>query len=197
MARTMEVFAGADGVIRSPIMKTVDEVPRRLVRKLEPVFYESLRDKNRAGDVGARDRENNKTWKLIELFNNVWAFELAPDEALRIVLHLMISIVYLLARFVPIKQQKTLKFYTDSALTFKVLLLKVTWVFSLLFWALNKKLLLYIRLKFHANPRQKNEDTSQRVIFENCIFAVIFTDCSCFVGTLVNHSTIQAAFIPM
>ena len=53
MARVIEVFPGADGVIRSAVIKTSDGIFRRPAVKLAPVFYECFRDENRAGDVGA------------------------------------------------------------------------------------------------------------------------------------------------
>ena len=61
MARVTGVFPGADGVIRSAIIKTSDGVLRRPAVKLAPVFYECFRDENSAGDVGARDSKNYKT----------------------------------------------------------------------------------------------------------------------------------------
>ena len=53
MARVIEVFPGADGVIRSALIKTSDGALQRPAVKLAPVFYECFRDENRAGDVGA------------------------------------------------------------------------------------------------------------------------------------------------
>ena len=58
MARLIEVFPGADAVIRSAAIKTADGVFRRPAVKLAPVFYECFRDENRVGDVGARDSKN-------------------------------------------------------------------------------------------------------------------------------------------
>ena len=63
MARVTEVLPGADGVIRSASIKTEDGVLRRPAVKLAPVCYECFRVENRAGDVGARESENTKTWK--------------------------------------------------------------------------------------------------------------------------------------
>ena len=54
MARVTEVFPGADGVIRSALIRTSDGVLRRPAVKLAPVFYECFRDENRAGDVVAK-----------------------------------------------------------------------------------------------------------------------------------------------
>ena len=50
MARVLEVFPGADGVIRSTAIKTAYGVLRRPAVKLAPVFYECFRDQNKAGD---------------------------------------------------------------------------------------------------------------------------------------------------
>ena len=61
MARVTEVFPGADGVIRSALIRTSNGVLRRPAVKLAPVFYECFRDENRAGDVGA------KHWKITKL----------------------------------------------------------------------------------------------------------------------------------
>ena len=64
MARVIEVFPGADGVIRSVPIGTGDEKLRRPAVKLAPVFYECFRDENRAGVVGARDSKNNISEKF-------------------------------------------------------------------------------------------------------------------------------------
>ena len=61
IARVTEVFSGADGVIRSALIKTADGVLRRPAVKLAPVFFECFRDENEASDVGARHLESHKT----------------------------------------------------------------------------------------------------------------------------------------
>ena len=61
MARVMEVYPGADGVIRSTSINTADGVLRRPPVKLAPVFYKCFRVENRAGNVSARDAQNYKS----------------------------------------------------------------------------------------------------------------------------------------
>ena len=61
IVRVMEVFPGADGVIRSASIKTAYGVLRRPAVKLAPVFYECFRDENRCRNIGARDSKNYKT----------------------------------------------------------------------------------------------------------------------------------------
>ena len=60
LARVMELYPGADGVIRSASINTANEVLRRPAVKLVPFFYDCFRDENRAGDVRARDSKNYK-----------------------------------------------------------------------------------------------------------------------------------------
>ena len=84
MARVIEVFPEANGVIQSVAIKTADGVLQRPAVKPAPVIYECFRDKNSTGDVGARDLENIKTWKLLKPSRYVWSYELANKEALTV-----------------------------------------------------------------------------------------------------------------
>ena len=61
IAGVTEVFPGADGVIRSALIKSADGILRRPAVKLASVFYVCFRDENRADDAGARDLESHKT----------------------------------------------------------------------------------------------------------------------------------------
>ena len=57
----IEMFPGADGIIRSASIKTVDGVFQRPAVKLAPVIFECFRDENRAADVGARYSKKSET----------------------------------------------------------------------------------------------------------------------------------------
>ena len=61
MGRVLEVYHGSDGRVRSALVKTEDGKLKRTVEKLAPLFYESVfREKNRAGDVGASQLQDEK-----------------------------------------------------------------------------------------------------------------------------------------
>ena len=61
MGRVLEVYRGSDGRVRSALVKTEDGKLKRPVVKLAPMFYESVfREKNRAGNVGARQLRDQK-----------------------------------------------------------------------------------------------------------------------------------------
>ena len=60
MGRIVEVFTGADGVVRSARVKMAHGELKRPVVKLAPVFYDGVSEiENRAGDVGATDTQVN------------------------------------------------------------------------------------------------------------------------------------------
>ena len=77
MARVIEVFPGADGVIRSPSIKTADGVIRSPAVKLAPVLYECFPDENGAGDVGAKDSKNSHIFRRqrLEKLSYLWNFD--------------------------------------------------------------------------------------------------------------------------
>ena len=55
MCRVVEVYPGSDGQVRSALVKTEERKLKRPVVKLAPMFFEKVfREKNRAGNVGAR-----------------------------------------------------------------------------------------------------------------------------------------------
>ena len=61
MGRVLEVYHGSDGRVRSALVKTEDGKFKRPVVKLAPMFYESVfREKNRAGNVGASQLQDQK-----------------------------------------------------------------------------------------------------------------------------------------
>ena len=61
MARVLEVQEGSDGRVRSATVLTKDGKLKRPVVKLAPLFYESVfREKNRAGNVGASQLQDEK-----------------------------------------------------------------------------------------------------------------------------------------
>ena len=61
MGRVLEVYHGSDGRVRSALVKTEDGKLKRPVVKLAPMFYESVfREKNRAGNVGASQLQDQK-----------------------------------------------------------------------------------------------------------------------------------------
>ena len=61
MARVLEVQEGSDGRVRSATVVTKDGKLKRLVVKLAPPFYESVfREKNRAGNIGASQLQDQK-----------------------------------------------------------------------------------------------------------------------------------------
>ena len=53
IAGEIDVIPSAGSVIRSISFNTANRAPRRHPVKLMPVFYARLRDRNRAGDIGA------------------------------------------------------------------------------------------------------------------------------------------------
>ena len=58
LGRIVEVFTGADGVVRSARVKMAHGELKRPVVKLAPVFYDGISEiENGAGDVGATDTE--------------------------------------------------------------------------------------------------------------------------------------------
>ena len=60
LGRIVEVFTGADGVVRSARVKMAHGELKRPVVKLAPVFYDGVSEiENRAGDVGATDTQIN------------------------------------------------------------------------------------------------------------------------------------------
>ena len=59
MARVLDVFPGSDGVVRSAKIQTSNGIFVRPAMKLAPLFDDCFQSENRAGDVGARDRETN------------------------------------------------------------------------------------------------------------------------------------------
>ena len=60
MARVVEVQEGRDGRVRSATVVTKDGKLKRPVVKLAPLFYESVfREKNRAGNVGASQLQDD------------------------------------------------------------------------------------------------------------------------------------------
>ena len=59
MARVLDVFPGSDGVVRSAKIQTSNGIFVRPAVKLAPLFDDCFQRENRAGDVGARDRETN------------------------------------------------------------------------------------------------------------------------------------------
>ena len=59
MARVLDVFPGSDGVVRSAKNQTSNGRFVRPAVKLAPLFDDCFQRENRAGDVGARDRETN------------------------------------------------------------------------------------------------------------------------------------------
>ena len=61
MGGVLEVYDGSDGRVRSALVKTEDGNLKRPVVKLAPMFYESVfREKNRAGDVGTSQLQDQK-----------------------------------------------------------------------------------------------------------------------------------------
>ena len=61
IGRVLEVYHGSDGRVRSALVKTEDGKLKRPVVKLAPMFYESVfREKNRAGNVGASQLQDQK-----------------------------------------------------------------------------------------------------------------------------------------
>ena len=61
MGRVLEVYTGSDGRVRSALVKTEGGKLKRPVVKLAPLFYESVfREKNRAGNVGASQLQDQK-----------------------------------------------------------------------------------------------------------------------------------------
>ena len=71
MARVIEVFPGADGVIRSAAIKTGEGVLRTPAVKLAPVFCECFRDEKRpamlAPETWKTSKLVRKTSKLVKL----------------------------------------------------------------------------------------------------------------------------------
>ena len=113
MVQVTEVFPGADGVIQSESVNSSSSAFGRPAVKLAPVFFVCFGDGNRVGDVSARDLENNKALKIIELRKIVWYFELIWNETLTIALLVVISICCLPAYFAP----GIIKIFWTSTLT--------------------------------------------------------------------------------
>ena len=58
MGRTIEIFTGNDGVVRSARVKTAHGELNRQVVKLAPVFYDGVSEiENSTGDVGATSNQ--------------------------------------------------------------------------------------------------------------------------------------------
>ena len=118
MARATEVFPGADGVIRSALIRTADGVLRRPALKLAPVFYECFRDEKRAGDVGARDTKTDKTWNFFTvrkfMYSLIWTLNRLPQE-----LHACWIQRAIYRTFCPLNSLRTLEILPEPDLTFK------------------------------------------------------------------------------
>ena len=55
----LDVFPGSDGVVQSTKIQTSNGIFVRPAVKLAPLFDDCFQRENRAGHVGARDRETN------------------------------------------------------------------------------------------------------------------------------------------
>ena len=99
-------------------MCTINELEVGSVRGLEAKFLTSESKLCTVAFVGAKNRENNKTWMHRELYKIVWDSLIDPWWSPNVCFACGNFIMLSPSTFHPFKQQKTLKFHPDPALSF-------------------------------------------------------------------------------